>query len=252
VPSLEQAVAALHGRPLNFDPEGEHTPEHGWHVDDYCHELPAEAPGPPEPDGSWEIARRLMRHYEFANPKRVRAYWEADAGLEGRDMLLVLRFLGITKRTGVRIALAWDEDTEVEGRPARRWGWGYRTLAGHLERGEMNYTVTKFTDTGEVQFRIHAHSTRAHIPNPFIRLGFRIFGRREQTGFARFAARRMAELTQAVLEHGPEVEPVPERRGRLLVSPSPLRDPEREAIASAAGRRLGSEGPRGDSAGSMY
>src|SRR4051794_13352766 len=172
-----------------------------------------------------------MRHYEFADPKRVRAYWEADAALEGRDMLLVLRFLGIHKRTGVRITECWDEETELEGRPVRRWGWAYRTLAGHLERGEMSYTVCKFTDTGDVEFRIHAYSTRAHIANPFIRLGFRIFGRREQTAFARFAARRMAELTQAVLEGGPGVEPVPERRGPLLVSPSPLGDPEREEVA---------------------
>lgn len=251
MPSLEAAVAGLHGRPLNFDPEGEHTADTGWHVDDYCHELPAEAPGPPEPDGAWAIAQRLMRHYEFADPKRVRAYWEADAGLEGRDMLLVLRFLGIRKRTGVRITECWDEETELEGRRARTWGWAYRTLAGHVERGEMSYTVCKFMDTGDVQLHIHAYSTRAHIANPFIRLGFRIFGRREQTRFARFAARRLAELTQAVLERGPEVEPLPERRGRLLVSPSPLRDPERAEIARAAGARLGSEGPRGDSAGSI-
>jgi uncharacterized protein (UPF0548 family) len=251
VPSLEQAVASLHGRPLNFDPNGDHTPEHGWHVDDYHHQLPVEAPGAPEPAGPWEVARRLMRHYEFANPKRVRAYWEADTGLQGRDILLVLRFLGIRRRTGVRIAELWDEETEIEGRPARTWGWAYRTLAGHVERGEMGYTVCKFIDSGEVEFRIHAYSSRAPIGNPFIRLGFRIFGRREQVAFGRFAARRMAELTQAVLAHGPEVEPVPERRGRLLVSPSPLRDPEREEIARAAGARLGSEGPRGDSAGSI-
>ncbi|HEY2636651.1 MAG TPA: DUF1990 family protein [Solirubrobacteraceae bacterium] len=242
-------MATLHGRPLNFDPEGPHDTEHGWHLDDYCHALPREAPGPPEAEGSWEIARRLMRHYEFANPKRVRAYWEADAGLEGRDMLLELRFLGIRRRTGVRIAAVWDEETELEGRAARTWGWAYRTLAGHLERGQMDYTVCKFLDTGEVQFRIHAYSARARIANPVIRLGFRLFGRREQVGFARFAARRMAELTQAVLDHGPAVEPGPERRGRLLVSPSPLRDPEREEMVRAAGARLGPEGPQGGSAG---
>jgi uncharacterized protein (UPF0548 family) len=252
MPSLEAAVASLHGRPLNFDPEGEHTAEQGWHVDDYCHELPAEAPGPPEPDGAWEVARRLMRHYEFANPRRVRAYWETDAGLEGRDMLLVLRFAGIRRRTGVRIAEVWDEETETtEGRPVRRWGWGYRTLEGHLERGQMDYSVCKLTDTGEVQFRIHAHSTRARIRNPIIRLGFRIFGRREQIAFARFAARRMAELTHAILERGPEIEPVPERQGRLLVSPSTLRETEREEIVRAAGAKLDPEGPRGDSTGSI-
>ena len=251
MPSLEAAVASLRGRSLNFDPEGEHTAEGGWHVDDYVHELPAESPGPPEPGGPWEIARRLMRNYEFANPKRVRAYWEAEADLEGRDMLLVLRFWGIHKRTGVRIVDTWDEEREIDGRPVRAWGWGYRTLEGHLERGQMDYTICKFTDTGDVQFRIHAHSSRAHIRNPFIRLGFGVFGRREQTAFARFAARRMAELTQAIVDRGPEIEPVPERRGRLFVSPSPLRDPERDELVRIAGPHLGQDGPRGDSAGSM-
>jgi uncharacterized protein (UPF0548 family) len=85
----------------------------------------------------------------------------------------------------------------VADRPVRRWGWNYRTLQGHLEMGHMDYEVRKLLDSGEVEFRIHAVSRPAHIPNPVIRLGFRLFGRRVQRRFARHACQRMARLTAA-------------------------------------------------------
>ena len=59
----------------------------------------------------------------------------------------------------------------------------------------MDYEVWKWLDSGDVEFRIHVVSRAAHIPNPVIRLGFRLFGRRAQTKFARRACERMAKLT---------------------------------------------------------
>ena len=85
----------------------------------------------------------------------------------------------------------------IDGRPVRRWGWNYRTLQGHLEMGQMDYEVRKWLDSGQVDFRIHAFSRPAHIPNPVIRLGFRLFARRVQRRFARNACLRMARLTAA-------------------------------------------------------
>jgi hypothetical protein len=76
----------------------------------------------------------------------------------------------------------------------RIWGWAYRTLQDHLEMGQMDYQVWKWTDSGEVEFRIHVVSRPASIRNPVIRLGFRLFGRREQIRFARRACERMACL----------------------------------------------------------
>ena len=61
----------------------------------------------------------------------------------------------------------------------------------------MDYEVRKWLDSGEVDFRIHAFSRPAHIPNPVIRLGFRVFGRWVQRRFARHACQRMARLTAA-------------------------------------------------------
>jgi hypothetical protein len=62
--------------------------------------------------------------------------------------------------------------------------------------GQMDYEVWKWLDTGAVAFRIHVVSKASRIGNPIIRLGFRIFGRREQVRFARRACQRMACLVR--------------------------------------------------------
>ncbi|HEY7606147.1 MAG TPA: DUF1990 family protein [Actinomycetes bacterium] len=198
-PRARRALAALAGKGFNFDPgQAEHyTTENGWKVDDYLQELPAEAPGPPAPGGSFEVARRLLRDYEFADPAIVRAVYADDSPFETRDMLLEGRFWGLRFHFGVRVGGLVDDETAVDGRPVRRWGWSYRTLQGHLEMGQMDYQVRKWLDSGQVDFRIHAFSRPAHIPNPVIRLGFRLFGRRVQRRFARHACQRMARLTAA-------------------------------------------------------
>jgi len=193
------ALAALADRGFNFDPDQAErfTTANGWHVDDYAQPLPPEPPGPPVPGGSFEVARRLMRDYEFADPAIVRAVYATDSPLDRRDMLLEGRFWGLRFHFGVRVGGLVDEELAVDGRRLRRWGWNYRTLQGHLEMGQMDYEVGKWLDSGEVEFRIHAVSRPAHIPNPVIRLGFRLFGRRVQRRFARHACRRMARLTAA-------------------------------------------------------
>ena len=112
------------------------------------------------------------------------------------------RFYGLRFHLGVRVGGLVDEELAAGGRPLRRWGWNYRTLQGHLEMGQMDYEVRKWLDSGEVEFRIHVVSRPAHIPNPVIRLGFRLFGRRVQRRFARHACQRMARLTAARVRAG--------------------------------------------------
>jgi uncharacterized protein (UPF0548 family) len=194
-----RALAALRAKAYNFDPDqADHfTTQNGWHVDDYVQPLPSEPPGPPAPGGSFEVAKRLLRDYEFADPAIVRAVYAEDSPLAGRDLLLEGRFHGLRFHFGVRVGGLVDTEVAVDGRPLRRWGWGYRTLQGHLEMGQMDYEVRKWLDSGEVDFRIHAVSRPAHIPNPVIRLGFRVFGRRVQRRFARHACLRMVRLTAA-------------------------------------------------------
>ena len=193
-PRARDRLRALHDAAPNFDAEAlaEADSGSGWKVDDYCQPLPPEQPGEPEPDGSWERARQLMKEYAFADPKIVTAVYAPDSELEGRDMLLEARFWGLRFRFGVRVGGIVDEVQEREGRPVRVWGWSYRTLQGHLEMGQMDYAVWKRLDDGAVEFRIHVVSRPARIPNPIIRWGFRLFGRTQQVRFARRACERVA------------------------------------------------------------
>jgi uncharacterized protein (UPF0548 family) len=196
-PGEPRTVADLRDRRYNFDPRRlrELVAEERWHHDDYRQPLPSEPPGDPAPGGTFELAQELMRDYRFADGSAVRAIFEQDAPLEGRDMLLVARFAGLDFRLGVRVGEVTDEVREEGGRPVRVWGWNYRTLRGHLERGQMDYQVWKWLDTGEVEFRIAAVSRRARVGNPLVRLGFALLGRREQLRFYRHTCTQMAALT---------------------------------------------------------
>ena len=102
-----------------------------------------------------------MIDYQLADPGQVRAVYDDRAPFEGRDMLLWIRFAGVRFGVGVRIGAAYEWTRDVDGRPARVYGWYYDTLEGHFEQGRMHYEVWKWLDSGEVQFRLHAISRGA-------------------------------------------------------------------------------------------
>ena len=221
-PAARRALDALHDKAVNFDPgrPADLTAENGWHLDDYRQPLPPEPPGPPLPAGSFQVARRLMLDYEFADPRIVRAVYDPDRPLERRDLLLVARFYGLRFRFGCRVGGVTDEARAIDGRVARVWGWNYQTLQGHLEMGQMDYELWKWLDSGEVEFRIHAFSKPARIANPVVRLGFWLFGRSMQRRFARHACDRMARLTAAGLAGRPpgsRSRPLPPSIAEVLV-----------------------------------
>jgi uncharacterized protein (UPF0548 family) len=222
---IRRDLKSLRQRDLNFDPARlpELARSDPWHVDDYCRELPAEPPGPPRAVGSFAIATRLMRDYEFADPRVVTAFYEADRPLAGRDMLLQIHFAGLRFRVGVRVARVIDETRAIGWHDVAVWGWAYRTLEGHLERGQMDYEVWKWLDTGRVEFRIHAVSEIAEIANPLVRLGFRLFGRREQVKFARECGERLARLTQEALD-ARRAAPAARVIDGVVASPAPSDD----------------------------
>jgi uncharacterized protein (UPF0548 family) len=203
-PRARRALAKLAGRPPNFDPEElrDAGPQTGWNVDDYRQPLPREPPGEPVPGASFDIARRLMREYAFADPDIVRAVFDPDAELADRNMLLQARFGPLRFFAGCRVSALADETRTVDGREVRVWGWSYRTLAGHFECGQMDYALWKWLDDGAVEFRVHAVSRRARTGNPITRLGFWLVGRREQVRFARRACERMDELVARELADG--------------------------------------------------
>jgi uncharacterized protein (UPF0548 family) len=200
--SERAALDELRDKSFNFD-DAERagwSAATGWKIDDYCRPLPPERPGVPEPGGPWERARQVLRDYEFADPKLVRATFRSDGPLEGRDMLLEARFWGLWFRFGVRVIRVIDATREVNGRAVRVWGWGYATLQGHLEMGEMDYEVWKWLDSGSVEFRVHVVSRPGRIRNPLVRIGFRLFARRPQVRFAIRSCERMASLVEGVCE----------------------------------------------------
>lgn len=201
--SDEERLAALRGLAVNYDPDAPHPSEDGWRHDDFCEPLPPEPPGEPVAGGSFQIAQGLLRDYRVADPRLVRARYDVDAPLEGRDMLLELRFHGLLGiHVGCRVGRVTDERRDVDGRPVRVWGWPYMTLEGHVEEGQMDWEIWKWLDAGDVQFRIHSYSRQAKISNPLIAIGFRLFGQRERERYLTLACERMARFTAEGLRRG--------------------------------------------------
>ena len=129
----------------------------------------------------------------------MRAYYDKGAPLEGRDMLLELRFLCFRTFGGCRVGRLTDEQRDVDGRPVQVWGWPYQTLEGHIEQGEMSWEVWKWLDTGDVEFRVHSYSRMVGSRKPFTMAGVWLFGQRERRRYLTSACRRMSELTAQAL-----------------------------------------------------
>jgi uncharacterized protein (UPF0548 family) len=194
---VHERLMALRDRPINYDPDGPHDPAHGWRIDDYCELLPPEPPGEPVDGGPFQVAQKLLRDYKVADPAMVVAHYDHNAELEGRNMLLELKFMGLHSFAGCRVGRVKDEEREVDGRPVRVWGWPYQTLEGHIEQGEMHWEVWTWMDTGDVQFRIHSYSRGTKSGNPVMRLGFRLVGQWQRRLYLTHACQRMAALAAA-------------------------------------------------------
>ncbi len=236
-PSIRDRLRRLQATPVNYDPSTldlQHPPA-GWNVDDRCQPLASEPAGDPVPAGSWETAKRLISGYEFADPSLVRAYYDRDAPLDGREMVLELRALGLIKvRVGVRVVAVYDEVRELDGRRARVFGWAYRTLKGHVEEGQMDWMVWKWQDTGAVEFRVHAVSRPAPIRNPVIRIGFLLLRRHERRVFLDSTDRRMCELTALALTDDSSSDAVRDASSELTVRRSQRSDPTHDRLARRA------------------
>ena len=206
----------------------------GWHVDEVRSTVGFESPGEPVVGGAWEVARALVRGYEFADPKILQGVFGRDAPVLGCDMLLEGHFYGLRFYLGVRVTGVTDE-TRLVGDPQRVWGWHYETLEGHLEQGRLTYEVLKHLETGEVEFVVSGFSRRAPIPNPIIGLGFRIFGRWTQRRFYRACINRMVDLVAAGVAGHPLPTPQPlSADSALVLAPSDAASPPIEPVAPAS------------------
>jgi uncharacterized protein (UPF0548 family) len=195
-------LAALGRRAVNFDASDIDSllADPGWRVDDMVEPLPHEGSGPPAERGSWQVAREIMDEYQLADPGVVSAVYDRQAPMPGRDMLLKIRYAGLSIAVGVRIGDVYEDTVELDGRPAHVFGWSYRTLEGHFEAGQMHYEIWKWLDTGDVEFHLRAVSRPAQRGPLLLRIGFRLFGRAHQLRFYRQICRRAMRLTEAQLE----------------------------------------------------
>lgn len=200
-----------------------------WHVDESSAFIATEPSGPPVRGGPWDIACTLVREYEFADPRIIRAVYRPDSELLGRDMLLEARFAGLRFYVGVRVTQVVDGYRDGK----RAWGWAYQTLEGHLEQGRLLYEVTKDEQSGEVQLVLSAYSRRAPIANPVIRAGFEIFGRRLQLYFYAQVGRRLRSAVETVLAGGEAPQPILTSEG-LIMAPSGIRRNPLERLAIKA------------------
>jgi uncharacterized protein (UPF0548 family) len=139
----ERRLAELSRRAVNFDASDVDSlvAARGWRVDDMIEPLPHEGSGPPVEGGSWRVARRIMDEYQLADPRVVTVFYDREAPMSGRDMLLKIRFAGLPIWVGVRIGEVYEETLEIDGRRAHVFGWSYRTLEGHFEQGQMHYEL---------------------------------------------------------------------------------------------------------------
>jgi uncharacterized protein (UPF0548 family) len=236
----QRRLAELERKPLNFDPAAlsDASPQSGWTITDLCQPLQAEPPGLPLDDGSWQIARRLMSGYEFADPSIVRAYYDPAVPLERRNMLLKLRAVGIAHLfVGVRVGEVYEQTREVEGRKAQVWGWNYRTLEGHVEMGQMDWEVWKWLDDGRVEFRVHAVSRAARIPNPIVRLGFHLLRGRERRAFLDSTKRRMRTFNDLALTDTNSDRTIRSAAKAVIARPARDADAAHEALARSTRRR---------------
>ncbi len=199
-------LAAYANTRVNYDYENqtEYTSATGWRLDDYTTDLPAEAPGDPTEKGSFAAAQDVMRRYAFPPPNLITGYFDPSQPLEKRVMVLRAHFLIFNFYFGVRVTDVVDAvHQDGANGPERVWGYGYRTLEGHFEKGQINFSVHKNLRTGAVDFRISAVSQSGHIRNPFYWLGFKLFGRTLQRRFARESLARMRKLVAEALA-GPQ------------------------------------------------
>jgi hypothetical protein len=211
-----QLAAYAHAR-VNYDYENvrEYTSATGWRIDHYATDLPAEAPGPPAAHGAFAAAQEVMRRYAFPPPDLITGYFDPSQPLSTRIMVLRAHFLVFNFYFGVRVVDVIDEVTQASpDGPERVWGYGYRTLEGHFEKGQINFSLHKNLATGAVQFRIKAMSQPGHIRNPFYWLGFKLFGRTLQRRFAHQSLLRMRRLvTEALAQRVAQPKTMPASQG---------------------------------------
>jgi hypothetical protein len=102
----------------------------------------------------------------------------------------------------------------------------------------MDWEVWKWLDDGRVEFRVHAVSRPARIPNPIIRLGFRLLRGREREAFLQSTKQRMRTFTELALGDGDRDRTIRSASAALTARPTRDADATHDALASNMRRNL--------------
>src|SRR6185312_1133500 len=97
---------------------------------------------------------------------------------------------------------------------------------------QMDWEVWKWLDDGHVEFRVHAVSRPARIPNPIIRLGFHLLRDREREAFLRSTKERMRTFTELALSNGDGDRSIRDASAELTARPTRDANPSHDALAS--------------------
>ncbi len=195
----QRQLQAMKDLGINYDQvdRSEVTEANGWRIDSYQTGLPPEPPGAPIDGGSFAAAKAVLQDYSFVDPDLIRGYYDPEAPLLGRVMLLKVKVFTLFKfEFGVRVNQVIDEVTDNE----YTWGYAYQTLQGHFEMGEITFKVSKEKSTGNVVFRINAYSKLDRIRNLVYRVGARLFARRLQLRYADYALKRLPQMVEERLK----------------------------------------------------
>ena len=197
---LAGVLTDLAARALNFDPAADAASlDATWRRADDATDLIPEPPGPPLPGGSFERAKAFVAAYRHPDPRRLVGVYDPKVALGERTMLLKATFAGVGFRFGVKTTAPVEEVRETPDGPVHAWRYGYRTLEGHFERGEITFEVQKIERSGRVVFRMHSYSQLGTITNPFHAVGMRVFGRALQRQFVHRAFARTARYVEESL-----------------------------------------------------
>lgn len=189
---LHRQLKLLSSSSRNFDDEPEELDRRpNWHSYSSESVIANAEPGPPESPGPFQRARAAVIGFEFSDPAIVRAYFDKNAPLLHRRMLLELKAFRIVRfLAGVFVGEVREESTA----DATVFGYQYHTLEGHIERGAEWFLLTKEHDTGALRFRISARWMPGDFPNWWSRLGFQLVGRHYQKKWHRRAHVIMADM----------------------------------------------------------
>jgi uncharacterized protein (UPF0548 family) len=231
---LKRRLAELERRHVNFGvlPEAM-TVEGGWTRDGISDTIGRERPGPPEPDGVFERAKRAMADYEFSDPRIVVGHFDPEAPLDGREMLLEIKVFGLRFLGATRVTAVVDE-TDGEH---TTFGFRYDTLASHFERGFERFVLVKDHRSGEVTFTIEALWQVGDFPTWWSRLGFRLVGERFRELWRTRAIDRLRRIARRAPEgaavHGGLAHGGEQRSGE---APAALASPALARLATWAER----------------